>query len=116
MSEIGGSGRQQTPEAEQEPTGYIRLPLPIAALGALVVLGVLLAIGLYANANLRSPGLIVPTPATAVAAATTPAATLAPAATATPAGRNAPTTLAVRSPPPGGCRRPATGHRCPPRT
>jgi len=98
MSEIGDGGSRETPA--REGTGYVRVPLPVAALIAAAVLGVLLAIGLYANANLRSPGVVLPTPATAVAAATLPPATLAPTtlpvgATATPA----PAAVTATSPP-----------------
>ena len=82
MSEIGDGGSRETPA--REGTGYLRVPLPVAALAAAVVLAVLLAVGLYANANLRTSGVILPTPATAVAAATLPPATLAP--TAPPGG------------------------------
>jgi hypothetical protein len=79
MSHMGDGGSRETPDSSPEAPGYVRVPLPIAAAGVIVVLAVLLAIGLYANANLRARGVILPTPATAVEAATTAVPTLAPA-------------------------------------
>jgi hypothetical protein len=40
----------------------MRLPVPLVALGIVVFLGLLLGAGLYANANLRPQGVVLPTP------------------------------------------------------
>jgi hypothetical protein len=50
-------------DAEQEPSPppYARLPLPVMALSIVVFLGLLLGAGLYANANLRPQGIVLPT-------------------------------------------------------
>jgi hypothetical protein len=56
----------------------------VVAIGLFALLAVLLGAGLYANANLRSPGVSIPTPAPAAAAATEPPSTPQPAAPATP--------------------------------
>lgn len=81
MNEDPGGG-----DGEESPR-YFRLPLPIVAGGLLGFVVLVLAVGLYANRNLRpQPGLVA-TPVVAVAAAT-PLATVAAAqptlATATP--------------------------------
>ncbi len=60
------------PQPEPEPPRYIRLPLPVVAGGLFLVLAGLLALGLYANRNLRPIG-VLPTPnPQAIAAATAP--------------------------------------------
>jgi hypothetical protein len=89
----------QTPDAEQESTGYLRLPLPVVGLGLFVLLAVLLGLGLWANANLRAPGVIVPTPA---AAGTPLAALTAPLAADVTRGPTvpAPTPLVATTTPP----------------
>src|SRR5579872_5993973 len=63
--------------APDEGSPYIHLPISVVAIGLVVLLGALLAFGLYANANLRPQTML---PATEVAAST-----LAPIATSQPA-------------------------------
>jgi hypothetical protein len=52
----------QDAEQEPSPTPYLRLPAPLVALGIVLFLALLLAAGLYANANLRPQGVVLPTP------------------------------------------------------
>jgi hypothetical protein len=79
MTEDPGDGRE-------ESSRYVRLPLPIVAGGLLAFVVLVLAVGLYANRNLRpQPGLVA-TPV-ALPTATLQAAAAAiqtPTATATP--------------------------------
>lgn len=81
-------------DAEQEPTPaasqYMRLPASLVAAILMVFLAALLGLGLYANANLRPQGIVVPT--APVAAAALPTQTLAP--TALPVGQPTATTAA----------------------
>lgn len=84
----------EPPETEQESSGYMRLPLPLVGIVLFVVLAVLLAGGLYANANLRSPGVILPPTSAPAAAATPEPATSAPVAGAA----GTPTVLATPAP------------------
>jgi hypothetical protein len=83
----------------REPKGdsshYVRLPWPVVAAGIFGVLAIILAIGLYANQNLRPQVQIVAT-STPVAVINTP--TLAAAAVATPP--SAPTPLLLVGPTP----------------
>ena len=65
-------------DAERESSGYLRLPLPVAAIGLFVLLAVLLGLGLFANARLRASSVSVPPTVVPVAAATAPVATTAP--------------------------------------
>lgn len=51
---------------EDAPSPYMRLPAPVVAVALLILLGAALGIGLYANSNLRQPGVVVPTPPAAV--------------------------------------------------
>jgi hypothetical protein len=51
----------QDAEQEPSPTPYMRLPVPLVALGIVLFLGLLLGAGLYANANLRPQGVVMPT-------------------------------------------------------
>jgi hypothetical protein len=55
----------QDAEQEPSPTPYMRLPVPLVALGIVVFLGLLLGAGLYANANLLPKGVVLPTPVSA---------------------------------------------------
>lgn len=92
----------EAPDGDREPGGYLRLPLPVVGIGLFAFLAVLLGVGLYANANWRSPGVIIPT-AAPVAAATPALATQVPAVTtpqvATPtAVRSAPTATSPPQP------------------
>jgi hypothetical protein len=62
----------------------MRLPLPVVGLGLFVLLAGLLALGLWANGNLRAPGLVVPTPVAAATPVPQPTAPVAAAVTPTP--------------------------------
>jgi hypothetical protein len=84
----------QDTEQAHAPAQYLRLPVPVIA-GALVVfLAVLLGVGLYANANLRPQGIVVPTQAAAVVP-TAPSAAIA--TVARPTATTAATTSSVRA-------------------
>jgi len=83
----------EPPQPEPEPARYIRLPLPVVAGGLLVVLAGLLALGLYANRNLRQPAVLLPTPTAAPVAAATALPTVGPTAAAPPAPTLVPTPL-----------------------
>jgi hypothetical protein len=85
-----------TPERDEEaPPQYLRLPAPVVAVALLVFLGVALAIGLYANNNLRQPATVVPTPLPAAGIPTSP-----PTPTVQPTATAAPTPLVVVIPTP----------------
>ena len=81
-------------EPEAATTPYLRLPVPLVAIGLVVFLAALLGVGLWANANLRQrgvPSLEAPTtvglaaaPTSTAAPAVTDARTLTPAPTSTP--------------------------------
>ncbi|MBV8714293.1 MAG: hypothetical protein JOZ65_04420 [Chloroflexi bacterium] len=82
-------------EPEAATTPYLRLPVPLVAIGLVVFLAALLGVGLWANANLRQrgsvPTLEAPTtvgvaaaPTSTAAPAVTDARTLTPAPTSTP--------------------------------
>ena len=83
-----GRDGERGPTAEPPP--YIRLPWPAVAAGLFVFLGLALAVGLYANRNLRPQlgGVAAPTAApqgtAAPAQIAAPSTTLLPAFTATP--------------------------------
>jgi hypothetical protein len=92
-------------EAEQEPAAvpYLRLPVPLVATGLFAFVAALLALGLWANANLRQPREIVaqtPLPATAVvvAAAPTVVVAAAPTDTAVPTATAVPVALPTATP------------------
>jgi len=65
------------PEPAASASPYLRFSAPVVAGVLLVFLAALLAFGLYANANLRPPGVAVPTPVAAAAPATPTAAPVA---------------------------------------
>jgi hypothetical protein len=90
-------------DAEQEPyrTPYMRLPAPLVALGLVVFLGLLLGAGIYANANLRPQGVVMPTPVPSRVELT-----IVPVAESTPATTHQPTPALV-SPTPAA--QPTTG-------
>jgi hypothetical protein len=106
----------QDAEQEPSPTPYMRLPVPLVALGIVAFLGLLLGAGLYANANLRLQGTVLPTlapvPATPTAAftplplalprsvSTTPSSDplTTPSTVVQPTPRNDPTTTAPPTP------------------
>jgi hypothetical protein len=67
----------ETPESEPEQSNYARLPLPVVAVGLFALLAVLLALGLYANANLRSRGVVAPVLAPTTTATAPPSSTAA---------------------------------------
>jgi len=73
----------ETPGADRDSGGYMRLPLPVVAIGLFALLAVLLGVGLYANANLRSPGVSIPTSVPVAAVATAPPAAVTPLGSAT---------------------------------
>src|SRR5947207_15156747 len=78
------------PRAERESSPYLRLPLPVVATGVLVFLALLLAIGLYANANLRPQGTLIPTPVAQATQSRTAVPIAAPPPTALLTGTDAP--------------------------
>ena len=89
---------KDAPDPEREPAGtpYLRVPLPVAAAVLFIFLAALLAVGLYANRNLRPQGIFVPTPAAQPApTATPPPLAAAPIPTAT-----APALVATTAPTP----------------
>jgi hypothetical protein len=63
------------PDAEQEPSPYLRLPMPVVALGLLVLLVGLFGLGLYANRSLRPQGTIPVATAFPATTSATPAVT-----------------------------------------
>src|SRR5207244_4520241 len=69
----------EAPDAEREPSPYVRLPWPAVAAGLLAFLALVLAVGLFANRNLRPQLSVVPTPSAAALTTTTPIADVAPA-------------------------------------
>ena len=73
------------PEPQPPATPYLRLPMPLVAGALLVFLVGLLALGLYANRNLRPQGIVVPTAAVQAAPSETPPAVVAANPTVTPA-------------------------------
>ena len=85
------SARDSRRAGEETPGSplYMRLPAPVVAIGLVVLLGCLLALGIYANQNLRSQGIVTPTPLAAATLAppvvpAPPTPTVAPSASATP--------------------------------
>src|SRR5437870_12163714 len=68
----------EAPDAEREPSPYVRLPWPAVAAGLLAFLALVLAVGLFANRNLRPPLVVVPTPSAAALATITPIPVAAP--------------------------------------
>ena len=83
------------PERDPSPAPYLRLPMPLVAGALFIFLAGLLALGLYANQNLRPQGILVPTPVVQAAPSETPPAVAAVVSTATPA-----TVVAVTAPTP----------------
>src|SRR5438105_4246373 len=77
----------EAPDAEREPSPYLRLPWPVVAAALLALVALVLAAGLFANRNLRPQLGVVATPSAAALATTT----LVPAAAATPSAANKPT-------------------------
>src|SRR5919197_3079660 len=107
----------EAPDAEREPNGYIRLPLPVVGGGLFILLAALLAFGLFANRNLRpqlavaptaasvgeppTPGQVEPTPTSlAVAAPTQIGTATVSTATAQPTAVSTATVAATATPPP----------------
>src|SRR5689334_5716 len=68
----GGEGATLSDKAngDPEPSPYLRLPMPVVAIGLVILLVALFAIGAFANRSLRSQGVIVPTPPVAAAGTT----------------------------------------------
>jgi hypothetical protein len=65
--------------AETEDSPYVRAPWPLVTAGLLAVIGLALAIGFFANRNLRPSATIIPTAASAPSSAfTSPAVVVAP--------------------------------------
>jgi hypothetical protein len=89
----------QDAEQEPSPTPYMRLPVPRVALGIVVFLGLLLGAGLYANANLRAQGVVLPTPVS-TAVPPTVEVTVVPVAASTSVTTLQPTVSPVVSPTP----------------
>ena len=73
------------PEPQPPATPYLRLPMPLVAGALLVFLVGLLALGLYANRNLRPQGIVVPTAAVQATPSETPPAVAGANLTVTPA-------------------------------
>ena len=89
------------PEPERDPSAapYLRLPMPLVAGVLLVFLAALLALGLYANRNLRPQGIVVPTPLEGPTPSATPQAMAAgAAATALTTEARTPLVLVVATP------------------
>ncbi len=68
----------EAPDAEREPSPYLRLPWPAVAAGLLAFVALVLAAGLFANRNLRPQLGVVPTPSAAALTTTTPIPVVAP--------------------------------------
>src|SRR5438309_8109607 len=71
----------EAPDAEREPSPYLRLPWPVAAAALLALVALVLAAGLFANRNLRPQLGVIATPSAAALATATPIAVVAPATT-----------------------------------
>jgi hypothetical protein len=89
----------QDAEQEPSPTPYMRLPMPLVALGIVALLGLLLGAGLYANANLRPQGVVLPAPISTPVPPTAET-TAVPVAASTSAAKPQPTPRRVVSPTP----------------
>src|SRR5438128_4339933 len=85
----------EAPDAEREPSPYVRLPWPAVAAGLLAFLALVLAVGLFANRNLRPQLSVVPTPSAAALTTTTPIPVAAPPTIQANIPTSAPTRVAV---------------------
>jgi hypothetical protein len=102
----------QDTEQAPAPTPYLRLPVPLVTAALVVFLGLLLGLGLYANANLRAQGIVVPTavataavPSAAATVAQTPATSI-PAPALPPTASPAPTQAVLATPVPSATKVP----------
>ena len=101
----------EVPEPKPAPTPYLRLPWYVVTAAIVILLGGLLALGLYANRNLRQQPIAAPPPPTApittvatpVTGVETPAApvaltpTIGPAAPTQAAPRPIPASILART-------------------